>query len=119
MTFSKENRKFPGEAALWKKSPLMQKLPNKRLKTNLIEYDIIDKNESLKIDMYCRRTTEKLRLSQKIRDEKDVKLYTIGQKKIVKIFKKIFFKTIIVLSILEKGNKYCVCFFVGKKYLKN
>ena len=51
MTFSKENRKFPGEAALWKKSPLMQKLPNNRLKTNLIEYDIIDKNESLKIDM--------------------------------------------------------------------
>ena len=39
------------KAALWKKSPLMQKLPNKRLKTNLIEYDIIDKNESLKIDM--------------------------------------------------------------------
>ena len=55
MTFSKENRKFPGEAALWKKSPLMQKLPNKRLKTNLLEYNnnniILDKNESLKIDM--------------------------------------------------------------------
>ena len=95
MTVSKENRKFPGEAALWKKSPLMQKLPNKRLKTNLLEYNnnniILDKNESLKIDMYCRRTTEKLRLSQKIRDEKIVKLYTIGQKKFVKIFKQIFF----------------------------
>ena len=106
------------KAALWKKSPLMQKLPNKRLKTNLMEYNIRQKRIS-KIDMYCRRTTEKLRLSQKIRDEKIVKLYTIGQKKFVKIFKKIFFKTIIVLSIFEIGNKYGVCFFVGKKYLKN
>ena len=46
MTFSKENRKFPGEAALWKKSPLMQKLPNKRLKTNLMEYNIRQKRIS-------------------------------------------------------------------------